>query len=96
MADVLDEFPQDKQAQLKPAVDHWRMPYWDWANRDSASQSLIVPDLLKQPTVSVLRPNGLTATIDNPLSRYAFPMKDGKIDGIADVFRLGYNIPVRT
>lgn len=90
----MNDFPPQKREELKPALDSWRMPYWDWALRDNVTKELIIPELLEQNTVSVLRPSGLTETIGNPLLRYAFPMNDGKIDGITDSFAFGDGIPV--
>ncbi|KAJ3538356.1 hypothetical protein NM688_g6533 [Phlebia brevispora] len=86
MLQVLGEFPPAEQARLKPAVDHWRYPYWDWALVDEAHR-IKVPELLRTPRTPVQRPSGLIETIDNPLYRYNFPVNPvtGTIDGINDV-----------
>lgn len=85
MKDVVAEFPPDQQAALKPALDSWRYPYWDWALPRQGTAQLYVPELLRLPKIDVRRSNGLTETIDNPLYRYQFPLNSrGKIDGISD------------
>ncbi|KAJ3552388.1 hypothetical protein NM688_g4174 [Phlebia brevispora] len=86
MLQVLSEFSSDDQTRLKPAVDHWRFPYWDWALVDHKTWHIKVPELLRLSKATVQRPSGLIETIDNPLYRYAFPLNDkGTIDGIHDV-----------
>ncbi|KAJ3555445.1 hypothetical protein NM688_g2574 [Phlebia brevispora] len=82
MKKVLAEFPQDKQAALKPAVDHWRYPYWDWALVKPGTTELVVPELLRLEKIDVQRPNGVTQKIDNPMYRYQFPLNaQGQIEG---------------
>ena len=92
MKQVLSEFPPDQQVVLKPAVDHWRFPYWDWAFTVQGSP-ILVPELMRTPKTNVERPNGQTVTIDNPMYRFAFPLNsEGKIDGINDVIEDGGQI----
>ncbi|KAJ3523968.1 hypothetical protein NM688_g8640 [Phlebia brevispora] len=82
MKKVLAEFPRDKQAALKPAVDHWRYPYWDWALVMPGTTDLVMPELMRLPVIEVQRPNGVMQTIDNPLYRYRFPLDaQGKVIG---------------
>ena len=86
MKDVVSEFPENQRASLKPALDNWRMPFWDWALPRKDSTVLFVPELLSMNTVEVRRPTGLTETIDNPLYRYKFPLNNQqRIDGVTDI-----------
>ena len=86
MTDVVSEFPQDQQVSLKPALDNWRMPYWDWALARQRSTQLFVPELMSTEKVPVRRPNGLTESIDNPLYRYKFPLNSQQqITGITNI-----------
>lgn len=98
MKQVLGEFPPEQQIALKPAVEHWRYPYWDWALPLQRSTRLFVPELMAIPKIDVQRPSGLTETIDNPMYRYPFPLNSsGKIDGINDVIEDGGQVvPVGT
>ena len=89
MKQVLSEFPPDQQQELKPAVDNWRYPYWDWALAQAPNECIDIPELMTLTNVSVQRPNGITEMISNPMYRYAFPMTNGEILGITDK-------PVRT
>lgn len=100
MKQVVSEFSAGEQARLKPAMDHWRYPYWDWALAEPATagsqRRIIVPELMRAPKVPVQRPSGLVESIDNPMYRYAFPLDSaGKIDGISDVIESGgQRVPV--
>lgn len=85
MKEVVAEFPSDQQLALQPALDHWRLPYWDWALIRPGSTKLSVPELLRTVKVDVQRPTGLTESIDNPLYRFKYPLNsEQKIDGITD------------
>lgn len=90
MKKVVNTFPPQEQDRLKPAVDNWRYPYWDWAfvenPRNPTIDLITVPELLRAEKVPVVTDTG-PGEIPNPLLRYKFPLNDeGKIDGIHDVF----------
>ena len=98
MKEISNDFPQVRQASLKQAIDHWRLPYWDWALRNNEeTERLSVPRLFRIPQIEIDGPRGRTI-IDNPLYRYRFPTnEDGKVDGISDIVEYnGEIIPVRT
>ena len=98
MKEVLGEFSTKEQIALRPVVDHWRLPYWDWAVRkDETTERLSVPELFRLPTVEIEGPNG-RVTIDNPLHRFKFPLdEDGTIDGISEIIEPeGQTVPVCT
>jgi tyrosinase len=64
------EFPEGKlRDRYARAAKHVRHPYWDWAL--DPQEGSVLPDIVQQPTIEVIKPEG-PATIDNPLYSYNF------------------------
>lgn len=66
------KFRGNQASRWQTAAARVRLPYWDWAQDDSA-----IPDILMRPTVTVTRPgaNGgqpQQTNIPNPLYQYRF------------------------
>ncbi|KAF2213402.1 hypothetical protein CERZMDRAFT_120761 [Cercospora zeae-maydis SCOH1-5] len=70
MAACVREFPPGPLRQrYARAATQVRLPYWDWAM--TPINGSVYPDIVQQPGVLVVKPNG-TTTIDNPLHSYKF------------------------
>lgn len=75
--DIIPQFPESEQADLKKAADLWRFPFWDWATKkpdESGEYDYDIPDLIKVKEVEVRVPGG-KARIPNPF--WQFEMRNG-------------------
>ena len=76
--DIIPQFPQADQDELRKAADLWRFPFWDWAlkkkQEDGSHPNYDIPRIVKPETVEVRTPEG-SETIPNPF--HQFWMKDG-------------------
>lgn len=68
--EVIDTFPSGQQQRWRNALVGLRIPYFDWAADPPAGQPN-VPDSIRAPTVSVIKPSG-SVTIPNPLYSYSW------------------------
>ncbi|KAH7147138.1 hypothetical protein B0J13DRAFT_622059 [Dactylonectria estremocensis] len=86
MNDVIDAWKLDslRQTEWKKAADTWRLPYWDWARKQSYDQEYSLPAVLMVDQVTIYppdKPEGQTG-VTNPLWGFANPETvDGKPDG---------------
>ncbi|USW56555.1 Putative tyrosinase copper-binding domain, di-copper centre-containing domain superfamily, tyosinase [Septoria linicola] len=70
IVECVNEFPpgelRQRYAQAAMLV---RLPFWDWAVKPENGS--VWPEIVQQPRIQVVMPNG-TTTIDNPLFSYKF------------------------
>ena len=76
--------PNDKSDWLD-AAKQWRMPYWDWALRQSVPHDGKTPALFRSETISIRVPEAAGGqplppeTVSNPLYRYQLRLGSDKI-----------------
>ncbi|KAH6869516.1 hypothetical protein B0T10DRAFT_418433 [Thelonectria olida] len=67
-------------ADWEKAAEQWRLPYWDWARKQTYSDKYSLPYVLTVDRVAIYPPNGDTLVVDNPFWGFENPQKhdDGK------------------
>jgi tyrosinase len=74
--EIIPKFKAEDQPALKDAAAHFRLPYWDWAQKkkrivgDHEDLVYDVPLIVKGTTVKVPNPNGGMDDIPNPLNSF--------------------------
>jgi len=87
MLEVIKDFPDAQQPELKHAADTWRLPYWDWGVKkpsyDGTPDDYDVPQLIRLETVQIRSPpldknseKKARKWVKNPL--YTFRMPNGQ------------------
>ncbi|KAK7424587.1 hypothetical protein QQZ08_008597 [Neonectria magnoliae] len=87
MGEVIDDWKLSapETARWKNAANTWRMPYWDWARKQTYTQNFALPEVLTQLTVEIFPPESLkdkfqnAAAYPNPL--YSFENPEKNADG---------------
>lgn len=51
----------------------FRLPYWDWAQRQPYIDDFGIPQICTQDTVTVDLPGNKTETFENPLAKFTNP-----------------------
>ena len=80
MLELIDgwQLADPEKETWKKAADQFRLPYWDWARKQSYTRDYGVPEICTAYTWSVIKP-GTKDTyedINNPLTGYLNPKKD--------------------
>ena len=66
----------DKKPWLD-AAKQFRLPYWDWARKQSYTQNFALPQLLTWEVVSIIKQDGkIDSSYPNPLWGFQNPMGD--------------------
>lgn len=87
---IIPKFPESERAGLIQAANVWRLPYWDFAAKKLRKGSKVadydLPLIAVPKTITVLRPDGKTSTIPNPMRAFkieasmADPMKQNNLE----------------
>ena len=80
MDDVINDLKPDRYniQDWKRAKDLWRLPYWDWARRQSYNDEFSLPYVFTIPEVTLQLPGKKFIKHPNPLWGFDNPEKDAK------------------
>ena len=81
MNDIIDDWKLDdpQKSEWRKAANLWRLPYWDWARRQSYNDEFALPYALTLDRVPIYPPEGKVIYPDpypNPLWGFDNPEKE--------------------
>lgn len=57
------------------AAEQFRLPYWDWAQKQPYARNFGVPEICTLENVTVVKPKNEKMTMPNPLAKFVNPSK---------------------
>lgn len=82
MIGIIDNWPDvnsDEKKLWREAAMTWRLPYWDWAQKQTNSKTFTLPSVLTKPKVRIYPPGtGTDQTVHemgNPLWEFENPTR---------------------
>jgi hypothetical protein len=82
------EFSPDEKEDWLKAADAWRLPYWDWAAKQTYTKEVALPELVLQGPVRIFPPVSLKKFFPpggwypNPFWNFENPEKDANGDSL--------------
>lgn len=74
--------PGNNREDWEKSVMMFRLPYWDWARKQTYNQKFALPEVLTMPQVYVWPPSGREIVM-NPLWEFENPEKDASDEPLA-------------
>ena len=69
------QIKEDERKIWNDAASQFRLPYWDWARKQTDTGSFGVPNICAYDTWNIEKPGGGQENIANPLVKFSNPKK---------------------
>lgn len=77
---IRTDIDASQRAQWQVAANEWRLPYWDWAAKQSYISNYGLPEIFTKETIDILPLDSdatTQETIQNPLWKFSNPLGIG-------------------